>query len=137
MEREELNFLLQQVDDEELARLCQHIATETMVEVVQRPTFQTVQLPVQDPVNGGSFYGGEALVTSAIMKVNGICGWAMVLDENPDKAQHVALLDGAFAASIHKEVIVELACKGAEVLKKQQTAMNSQVNETRVSFDLM
>jgi alpha-D-ribose 1-methylphosphonate 5-triphosphate synthase subunit PhnG len=137
MEREQLNFFLQQVGVAGLSPLCAVIEAEAEVEVLQKPTAQTLLVPVHDPINGGSFIGGEVLVTSAIVQVNGTAGWAMVMDDNPLLATSVAMLDAAFAAGIRIDAIVILALRGKEGHEQKKDERNYRVKGTKVAFDLL
>ncbi len=137
MEREDLNYYLQKVPAEELLTLCEKVNDEARVAIIQKPTRQTLLLPVKDPINQGSFYSGEVLVTSTIVQVNSENGWAMVLDENNDLSRAVAILDGAFAAGILRQEVLALAGKGKKIIGEEQAKINLKVEGTRVSFDLM
>ena len=137
MEREDLNFYLQKVPEPELVALCDKIALESRVIHIQKPTQQTLLIPVKDPITGGKFISGEALVTSAIVQVNGVNGWSMVMDQNSEIARAIATLDGAFSADIYTEQIVGLAGKGKNALEEELAVENSKVEDTRVSFDLL
>ncbi|MCF8056390.1 MAG: phosphonate C-P lyase system protein PhnG [Desulfocapsa sp.] len=137
MNREELNFFLQQVDSDALFALVQKVQCCSEVQVIQQSTEQTLMLPVTDPVTQGTFYGGEVLVNSAIVRVNTVEGWAMVLDQHPTRALHIAILDGAYAAEVEKEAIVDLAGKGQKLHGQMNKDVDRQVASTRVSFDLM
>ena len=137
MEREQLNFFLQQADGTELKALCVRIEEEAEVELLQKPTAQTLLVPVDDPVNGGSFLGGEVLVTSAIVHVNEVGGWAMVMDDDPAMAISVATLDAAFAARIRLDEIVRLALQGRDLHEGKTNERNCRVETTKVAFDLL
>lgn len=137
MKREDLNFFLQKAPDGEVYSLCQKIEEVAEVKLIQKPTPQTLLVPVQDPVNNGRFYGGEVLVTSAIVQVNNQRGWAMVMDEDFELSRSVATLDGAFAAGVRKNEIIDLALQGEEILRQEKEIKGEQVEDTRVSFDLM
>jgi alpha-D-ribose 1-methylphosphonate 5-triphosphate synthase subunit PhnG len=137
MERESLNFYLQQASTGALSELCLKVEEQTSVIVIQEPTIQTLLLPVADPVAKGSFYAGEVLVTSAIIQVEDKKGWAMVMDEAPELARQVATLDAAFAADIKCQEITALAEDGRKRHSKDTGELASQVEATRVSFDLM
>lgn len=137
MEREQLNFFLQQADDRELTALCVRIEEEAEVELLQKPTAQTLLVPVRDPVNGGSFIGGEVLVTSAVVHVNEVGGWAMVMDDNPPLAVSVATLDAAFAAKVRMDEIVRLALQGRDRHEQEMSERNYRVKCTKVAFDLL
>lgn len=137
MEREQLNYLLQQVGIEELRSLSDGVEKQAEVELIRKPTSQTLLVPIHDPINQGSFISGEILVTSALVQVNTINGWSMVMDDNPETAVSVAILDGAFAAGILREEIQQLALRGKENIEKDQAELNSRVHATRVAFDLL
>ncbi|MEE4242797.1 MAG: phosphonate C-P lyase system protein PhnG [Desulfopila sp.] len=137
MEREQLNYLLQQVGIEQLRSLSDGVEKQAEVELIRKPTSQTLLVPIHDPINQGSFISGEILVTSALVQVNTINGWSMVMDDNPETAVSVAILDGAFAAGILREEIQQLALRGKENIEKEQAELNSRVHATRVAFDLL
>ncbi|HID03968.1 MAG TPA: phosphonate C-P lyase system protein PhnG [Desulfobacterales bacterium] len=137
MKRENHNFFLQQAAQDEIYALCQQIRCRADVQVLQQPTAQTLMLPVTDPVNKGSFYGGEVLVSSAIVRVNDVDGWAMVMDEMPVSALSLAILDAAWAAGVEKNSIDKLVHQGEERHKQNIKKSETEVAATRVSFDLM
>ncbi len=137
MEREQLNYFLQQSPLPGLTALCEQIGREATVEQIRRPTSQTLLVPVHDPINRGTFIGGEVLVTSAIVQVNGSNGWAMVMDDNPELATSVAVLDGAFAAGIRRQEISQLAKEGRQAIERENADINARVQSTRVAFDLL
>jgi alpha-D-ribose 1-methylphosphonate 5-triphosphate synthase subunit PhnG len=137
MKREDLNYYLQKVPEQEILRLCEKISNKATVEIIQKPTRQTLLLPVKDPINKGSFFSGEVLVTSTIVQVNNENGWAMVLDENDELSRAVAILDGAFAAGILQQPILRLAEIGKNIIRDEEEKINRKVEDTRVSFDLM
>lgn len=137
MEREELNFFMQKSPEHEISKLCNEITDRTTVQLIQKPTPQTLLVPVKDPINGGTFLGGEVLVTSAIVQVDGNNGWAMVMDDNPEMATNLAIVDGAFAAGICVDEITRIAEQGRQVFDFEKEKENEQVAGTRVAFDLL
>jgi len=137
MEREQLNFFIQKAPTGELAQLRQQIESLAEVQLIQQPTPQTLLVPVKDPINGGEFLGGEVLVTSAIARVDGNNGWAMVMDDNPELATTAAIVDGAFAAEICIDAIMRIAEMGSQTFNREKAATNQQIAGTKVSFDLL
>ncbi len=137
MEREQLNFSLQHVAEEEIIALRQAVEELAPVELIQKPVAQTLLVPVRDPINNGRFISGEVLVTSAIVKVGEFKGWAMVMDDTPERAVAGAVLDAAFAAGICKKEITALARKGRSLLEEEHSRLNARVQSTRVAFDLL
>lgn len=137
MEREQLSYYLQQVSPEQIFSLRSHIEKQVQLELIQKPIAQTLLVPIRDPINHGSFISGEILVTSAIVRINGVNGWSMVMDENHEFAVAIAILDGAFAADIRREEIVRLAGEGKERIEKTHSELDAKVRATRVAFDLL
>lgn len=137
MERVQLNYYLQHAPALELSALFEKIAREATIEIIQKPTSQTLLVPVHDPINRGSFFSGEVLVASAIVQVNGKNGWAMVMDDKPDLATSLAVLDGAFAAGVRKTEVTALAEQGKKTIASQNGVVNARVQGTRVAFDLL
>lgn len=137
MEREQLNDFLQKVPDNKISSLQKKIEETATVQLIQKPTAQTLLIPVKDPINNGTFYSGEVLVTTSIVQVNDCNGWAMIMDDNPEKSLSIAVLDGAFAADICKSEIILLAQLGEQEQLVEGKQFNKQINSTRVSFDLL
>lgn len=137
MEREQLIYYLQHADISEIAALQGRIEKQAQVELIQKPTAQTLLVPVRDPINQGSFISGEVLTTSAIVQVNKVNGWAMVMDVNDELAVAIAVLDGAFAADISRSEIIALARQGQEKIEEEHTRLNARVKTTKVAFDLL
>lgn len=137
MQREEINFLAQFAKKNDLKNLYEKIVKKSKVIVLSSPTEQTLLQPVKDPISNGSFYGGEILVTSCMVQVDGEKGWAMVMDIDKKKALHVATLDGAFAKGIMKDEIITLLENTSKKITKDKEEENRKINSTKVSFDLM
>ena len=137
MKRENHNFYLQQAKQDEIYSLCQQIKCREKVQIIQQPTAQTLMLPVDDPVNQGTFYGGEVLVSNAIVRVNEVDGWAMVMDETPVSALSLAILDAAYAAGVEQKAIDRLVQQGKDRHEQQIQNTETKVAATRVSFDLI
>lgn len=137
MTREECNFFLQQADRGDVFRLQESIMTTTEVQIVEKGAAQTLLMPVSDPVTGGSFYAGEVLVTSSLVRVGGENGWGMVMDDEPQLATAIAILDGAWAANICRQQITALAVEGRNNHQQKTAELAARVEETRVSFDLL
>ena len=103
MEREQLSYLLQNADGEELMVLVENIIESANVSILANPAQQTLLVPVFDPVTKKKFYGGEILVTQALVDIEGHKGWGMVMDNNPDLSLAVAICDAAFSAEIMED----------------------------------
>ena len=76
-------------------------------------------------------------VVASVHLVDYTDGWAMVMDEEPNLAKQVAMLDGAFGANICRSEILSLAGEGKLNHEHQAATLAGRVEKTKVSFDLM
>ncbi len=137
IQREDLNYILQQAPLEKLEKLYRKVDESFGVTVLSQPSSQTLLVPVKDPISGGEFYAGEVLVTSTIVEVNKNKGWSMVQDENEQLSLYIASLDAVFEEKDFKNEIITLCLETNNYIQEQKNILNKKVNSTRVSFDLM
>lgn len=137
MKREEVNYLSSLVEPKVLQKFYEKVANKSNITVLSAPTEQTLLVPVKDPISGGSFYGGEVLVTSCLVQVDETKGWSMIMDKEEKKALYVAVLDACFAQELFQDEIEDLLNVAQKELEKQTKKNNQKINSTRVSFDLM
>lgn len=137
IKREDINFIFQMADKEKLKQLYKKIKEKVGVEILTKPTSQTLLLPVYDPVSCGEFYAGEVLVTTAIVKCGDSKGWAMVMDEEGEICVHIASIDAVFESSIFEKEIENLYEQTVKKQEEKNKEINSMVNATNVKFDLM
>ncbi|ADG92020.1 hypothetical protein Arnit_0354 [Arcobacter nitrofigilis DSM 7299] len=137
IQREDLNYILQEAQLEKLEKLYKKIDNEFGVTILSNPSSQTLLVPVKDPISGGEFYAGEVLVTSTIVEVNKNKGWSMVQDENDQLSLYIATLDAVFENKEFKDDIIKLCKKTKKQIQEKKNILNKKVNSTRVSFDLM
>jgi alpha-D-ribose 1-methylphosphonate 5-triphosphate synthase subunit PhnG len=137
MEREEINFVFQFADLVQLEKLYNKIDKELGVNVINQPTSQTLLVPIKDPLSGGEFYAGEALVTSCIVEVDKVQGWSMVQDNNSLLSLYIATIDAVFDRGEFSNEIKNLYIQVREKLEDENKKTNQKVNATKVNFDLM
>jgi len=137
MLREELNYILQHAKLEDVKQLHKKIDKKYGVVVINKPTSQTLLVPVKDPITNGEFYAGEALVTSTIVEVNKQKGWSMVLDDHEKLSLYIASIDAVFDSKEFEEDIKKIYEQTTKKLEKKRKEQNQKINSTRVNFDLM
>lgn len=137
MKREDLNYVLQYSDLGKLESLYKKIDQNVGVTVVNKPTSQTLLVPVKDPISGGEFYSGEVLVTSSIVAVDTHQGWSMVQDDNEELSLYIAVIDAVFETKEFEKEISEIYNQTLEKINNKNKILNKKVNSTRVNFDLM
>lgn len=137
MQREEINYIFQHADISALRGLFKKVETAYCVEVLQKPSSQTLLQPIIDPISQSRFYGGEILVTSSIVQVETHKGWSMVMDDNEELALMIATLDACYAGEIFLEEMDFIYTQTVKKLQQKRETLNQKINSTRVSFDLM
>jgi alpha-D-ribose 1-methylphosphonate 5-triphosphate synthase subunit PhnG len=138
IQREDLNYILQQVPIDILENIYKKVDTKFNITILSQPSSQTLLVPVKDPISGGEFYAGEVLVTSTIVEVNKNKGWSMVQDENEKLSLFIATLDAVFEQNDEiKDEIITLCIKTKKYIEEEKNILNKKVNSTRVNFDLM
>ncbi|PPK62626.1 alpha-D-ribose 1-methylphosphonate 5-triphosphate synthase subunit PhnG [Malaciobacter marinus] len=137
MKREDINNLAQLVQKEKLEKLYKEIDNKYKINVLTKPTEQTLLVPVKDPISKSDFYAGEVLVTSTIVQVENTKGWSMVMDTNEELSLFTAVLDACYEANIFKDEIEKVLLEAKEQKEIANKKENKKVNSTKVSFDLM
>lgn len=137
MKREDVNFKAQLLNHKDLRKIYEKIKEKANIEILSPPTEQTLLVPVKDPISGGSFYAGEVLVTSCLVKVENTQGWSMVIDKNEKISFYIAVLDACFESGLYKDEITNLLLNAQKTAENKNKKINKKINSTRVSFDLM
>lgn len=137
MQREEINYLAQLVQKDELKKLYEKIRTKYTIKILSKPIEQTLLVPIIDPISGGEFYAGEVLVTSSVVELEETKGWSMIQDSDEKLSLYTAVLDAAFEAKIFQNEIKELLEKAKKEKQKENQKINQKINATKVVFDLM
>jgi alpha-D-ribose 1-methylphosphonate 5-triphosphate synthase subunit PhnG len=96
-----------------------------------------VMLPMVDPVQGASFYLGEALVSEAHVRITGgqAEGYAACLGRDLQQALALALIDAANAANLQAEAIAAFTTKMGCVLQEADRLLSNEVEATRVEME--
>jgi alpha-D-ribose 1-methylphosphonate 5-triphosphate synthase subunit PhnG len=107
------------------------------VVALQAPATELVLMEAADPVGGGSFYLGEVLVTTALVEVDGAPGGAVVLGDEPERADAAAVLDAALRQpDPDPRLLAALAAEEAAIGRRQRREW-ARVERTRVQFETM
>jgi len=94
-----------------------------------------VMLPMNDPVQGATFYLGEVLVAEAHVSVGEAEGYAACLGRDVEHALAIALIDAANAADLAQETITPFVTEQALRLEEAQRHLLRQVEATRVEME--
>lgn len=106
------------------------------IEVLQNRT-GLAMLPMQDPVQGTTFYLGEVLLAEAHVSLVDHCveGYAACLGRDVEHALAIALVDAAIAAELAQEAIADFVTAQAIRLEAADKHLLRQVEATRVEME--
>lgn len=112
------------------------VANAATVVPLQEPLTELVLMETADPVEGGSFYLGEVLVTSALLEVDGRVGVAVVVGDEPERARAAAAIDAAMQVPGVDWLAEELAAEERALAERERREW-ALVARTRVRFETM
>lgn len=118
--------------------LAQTVADRHAVEVLLPPETCTAMLQTVDSVGCTPFYLGEVLMSEAAVAINGFAGYGFVLEDEPQRALCVAIVDAALAAGVPEADAIRRAL--ADEARRQcelQRREESLVAATKVNFAIM
>ncbi len=92
-------------------------------------------LPMEETVQGETFYLGEVLVAEAYVQAGGVEGYAACLGRDLEQALAVALIDAAYSANIARPDIAAFVSAQATVQGEADTALMQEVERTRVDLE--
>jgi alpha-D-ribose 1-methylphosphonate 5-triphosphate synthase subunit PhnG len=106
------------------------------IKVLQNRT-GLAMLPMQDPVQGTTFYLGEVLLAEAHVSLADHCveGYAACLGRDVEHALAIALVDAANAAELAQEAIADFVMAQAVKLEAADEHLLRQVEATRVEME--
>ena len=118
--------------------LAQDIANRNEVRVMQQPESCTVMLQAIDSVGLTPFYLGEVLVTEASVAIGNSIGYGFVMEDDPQQALCMAIIDAALAAGLPDDDLIRkrIAAEAALIAVRQRQE-DALIAATRVNFEIM
>jgi alpha-D-ribose 1-methylphosphonate 5-triphosphate synthase subunit PhnG len=114
------------------------ISTGNEVETLKAPETCLAMMQAVDSVEETPFYLGEVLMCEAAVRIEGAVGYGFALDDDPERAWCLAVIDAALAAGLpeEQEIRAAIAAEGQRLLKERQLEQEL-VAGTMVHFALM
>ena len=121
-----------------LTKLAKRAVSSTeKVRMLQEPAMGLVMMEARDPVTGQSFYVGEVLVTSCQIEMEGLLGCAVVLGDDPDRAESAAILDAALQQPNVAEGLLKALVEEERRVEANRRAEWALVARTRVQLETL
>jgi alpha-D-ribose 1-methylphosphonate 5-triphosphate synthase subunit PhnG len=118
--------------------LAQTVADRHQVEILLPPETCTAMLQTVDSVGGTPFYLGEVLMSEAAVAIKGVAGYGFAIEDEPQRALCVAIVDAALAAGLPEAADIRRALgEEADRLCARQRQEQSLVAATKVNFAIM
>jgi alpha-D-ribose 1-methylphosphonate 5-triphosphate synthase subunit PhnG len=119
-------------------RLAEEIAKNHDIQVLRAPETCTMMLQAVDSVGQTPFYLGEVLMTEAAVAIGGQTGYGFALEDEPERAVCIAVIDAALAAEVAmSEYIGKIIAAEAERIMTRRRQEKSLVAATKVNFAIM
>ncbi len=108
------------------------------VETVKAPETCLAMMQAVDSVGETPFYLGEVLMCEAAVRVDGVIGYGFALDDEPERAWYLAVIDAALAAGLPEgqEIRAAIAAEEQQLLKERRPEQDL-VAGTTVRFATM
>lgn len=136
MEKKQLSRILSRSGREAVGRLAAPVRQNHAVALLKEPQKTLCMLKLRDPVQGGLFYLGEALVCEAAVEVDGRRGMAVLMGDDLDKVLDMAVIDAAFNAGCAECGAMRAALLALEAEQTQTIEReNARHLATMVNFD--
>jgi alpha-D-ribose 1-methylphosphonate 5-triphosphate synthase subunit PhnG len=119
-------------------KLAEEIAKNHDIQVLRAPETCTMMLQAVDSVGQTPFYLGEVLMTEAAVELGGRIGYGFALEDEPERAVCIAVIDAALTAEVaESKYIREIIAAEAERITRHRRRENGLVAATRVNFAIM
>ncbi|MDR3588393.1 MAG: phosphonate C-P lyase system protein PhnG [Negativicutes bacterium] len=119
-------------------RLAEEIAKNHDVQVLRAPETCTMMLQAIDSVGQTPFYLGEVLMTEAAVAIGGRTGYGFALEDEPERAVCIAVIDAALSAGVaESDYIRKIIAAEAGRIMARRSQENGLVAATRVNFAIM
>lgn len=108
------------------------------ITVAKAPSICLTMLKAQDTVEEQAFYLGEALTTDCEVAIQGVTGYGVVLEDQPERAYCLAVIDALAKIKDHNWSNIEtfLHQEWAIIQQQEQEEFNK-IMQSAVDFKLM
>jgi alpha-D-ribose 1-methylphosphonate 5-triphosphate synthase subunit PhnG len=119
-------------------QLAAAIETRHNVKTVKAPETCLAMMQAVDSVGETPFYLGEVLMCEASARVDGVIGYGFALEDDPERAWCLAVIDAALGAGLSEwqEILAAIDGEGRQLLEERRLAQGL-VAGTMVHFAVM
>lgn len=119
-------------------KLANDIKDKYEVKSIEEPNNGLVMIKMRETAKRELFYLGEVLVTEAKVYVNGSLGFGIVIGDEEELANNLAIIDGAYRNGLKEtEDWEDFLLKEEEKIKEKEKREAEKILETKVDFSTM
>lgn len=135
MEKKRLFQILSRADRRDVIALGKELQQQYAVTIVKKPEKSLTMIRMREPVKQSLFYLGEAIVTEAVVTLEGTVGTAVTMGDDFEKTLYMALIDAAENKGVfaHEDLLV----KWEQTQQRRIAQENAMFQQTKVDFHAM
>lgn len=135
MEKKRLFQILSRADRRDVIVLGKELQQQYAVTIVKKPEKSLTMIRMREPVKQSLFYLGEAIVTEAVVTLEGTVGTAVTMGDDFEKTLYMAVIDAAENKGVfaHEDLLV----KWEQTQQRRIAQENAMFQQTKVDFHAM
>lgn len=135
MEKKRLFRILSRAERSDVIRLGQELQQQYSVTIVKKPEKSLTMIRMREPVKKSLFYLGEAIITEAVVTLEGTVGTAVTMGDDFEKTLYMAVIDAAENRGVfaHNDLLLEWE----QAQQRRIAQENAMFQKTKVDFHSM
>lgn len=135
MEKKRLFQILSRAERSDVIRLGRELQQQYSVTIVKKPEKSLTMIRMREPVKKSLFYLGEAIITEAVVTLEGTVGTAVTMGDDFEKTLYMAVIDAAENRGVFARNNLLLEWEQAQQRRISQE--NAMFQKTKVDFHSM
>ena len=135
MEKKRLFRILSRAERSDVIRLGQELQQQYSVTIVKKPEKSLTMIRMREPVKKSLFYLGEAIITEAVVTLEGTVGTAVPMGDDFEKTLYMAVIDAAENRGVFARN--DLLLEWEQAQQRRIAQENAMFQKTKVDFHSM
>lgn len=135
MEKKRLFQILSRAERSDVIRLGQELQQQYPVTIVKKPEKSLTMIRMREPVKKSLFYLGEAIITEAVVTLEGTVGTAVTMGDDFEKTLYMAVIDAAENRGVFARN--DLLLEWEQAQQRRIAQENAMFQKTKVDFHSM
>lgn len=135
MEKKRLFQILSRAERSDVIRLGQELQQQYSVTIVKKPEKSLTMIRMREPVKKSLFYLGEAIITEAVVTLEGTVGTAVTMGDDFEKTLYMAVIDAAENRGVFARN--DLLLEWEQAQQRRIAQENAMFQKTKVDFHSM